>query len=47
MAILENFQNEDGTVAIPEVLQPYMDNESIIGKSEKKIKYKWIRTLHE
>ena len=24
VAILENFQREDGTVAIPEVLQPYM-----------------------
>jgi seryl-tRNA synthetase len=25
-AILENYQNEDGTVTIPEVLRPYMDN---------------------
>ena len=25
-AILENFQNEDGTVSIPEVLRPYMNN---------------------
>ncbi|MDP2859855.1 MAG: serine--tRNA ligase [Bacillota bacterium] len=25
-AILENFQNADGTVTIPEVLRPYMDN---------------------
>jgi len=25
-AILENFQNADGTVVIPEVLRPYMDN---------------------
>ena len=23
-AILENYQNEDGTVTIPEVLRPYM-----------------------
>ena len=23
-AILENYQNEDGTVTIPEALQPYM-----------------------
>ncbi|MDE2365930.1 MAG: serine--tRNA ligase, partial [Betaproteobacteria bacterium] len=25
VAILENFQNADGSVSIPEVLQPYMD----------------------
>ena len=24
VAVLENYQNEDGSVAIPEVLQPYM-----------------------
>lgn len=29
-AILENFQNEDGTVTIPEVLRPYMRNETLI-----------------
>lgn len=31
-AILENFQNEDGTVTIPEVLRPYMKNEKLIKK---------------
>lgn len=31
-AILENFQNEDGTVTIPEVLRPYMKNEELIKK---------------
>ena len=25
VAILENFQNEDGSVSVPAVLQPYMD----------------------
>lgn len=29
-AILENFQQEDGTVAIPEVLQPYMGGKTVI-----------------
>ncbi|AGM24592.1 serine--tRNA ligase [Spiroplasma chrysopicola] len=29
-AILENFQNEDGTVNIPEILQPYMQGEKEI-----------------
>lgn len=30
--ILENNQNEDGTITIPEVLRPYMDNQPEIGK---------------
>lgn len=29
-AILENYQNEDGTVNIPEVLQPYMGGKNVI-----------------
>ena len=29
-AILENFQNADGTVTIPEALRPYMKNEELI-----------------
>lgn len=29
-AILENFQQEDGSVLIPEVLRPYMDNLAVI-----------------
>ena len=29
-AILENFQNEDGSVSIPEVLQPYMGTDKIV-----------------
>lgn len=29
-AILENYQNPDGSVTIPEVLRPYMRNESVI-----------------
>ncbi|MBP2099148.1 serine--tRNA ligase [Enterococcus rivorum] len=29
-AILENYQNEDGSVTIPEVLVPYMGNETLI-----------------
>ncbi len=30
LAILENFQREDGTVVIPEVLRPYMGNMKVI-----------------
>lgn len=30
-AILENYQREDGTVEVPEVLRPYMGNKEVIG----------------
>jgi seryl-tRNA synthetase len=30
IAILENYQQEDGSVVIPEALRPYMDGESVI-----------------
>ena len=29
-AILENYQNEDGSVTIPEVLRPYMGGSEVI-----------------
>ena len=29
-AILENYQNEDGSVTVPEVLVPYMGNLTVI-----------------
>ncbi|NOT26241.1 MAG: serine--tRNA ligase [Acidobacteria bacterium] len=32
IAILENYQQEDGSVVIPEALRPYMDGQSIIRK---------------
>lgn len=32
VAIIENYQNEDGSVRIPEVLQPYMGGKKIITK---------------
>lgn len=31
IAIVENYQNEDGTITIPEVLQPYMAGKTVIG----------------
>jgi len=31
VAILENYQNQDGTIKIPKVLQPYMDGQELIG----------------
>ncbi|MEE6674438.1 serine--tRNA ligase [Pediococcus acidilactici] len=31
-AILENYQNEDGTVTVPDVLVPYMQGTKVIGK---------------
>jgi len=32
LAILENYQQADGTVRIPEALVPYMDGETVIGR---------------
>ncbi len=31
LAILENYQQADGTIKVPEVLVPYMDGETVIG----------------
>jgi seryl-tRNA synthetase len=31
IAIIENYQNPDGSVTIPEVLRPYMSGASKIG----------------
>ena len=33
LAIVENYQNEDGTVDVPEALRPYLDGLSRIGKN--------------
>ena len=33
VAILENYQQQDGTVAIPDVLKPYMGGKSVIAKA--------------
>ncbi|RQG98790.1 serine--tRNA ligase [Natrarchaeobius oligotrophus] len=35
VAILEYYQNEDGTVTIPEALRPYMDDQELIEGHEK------------
>jgi seryl-tRNA synthetase len=34
IAVLENFQQEDGSVIIPEVIRPYMQNKSVILKKD-------------
>ncbi|MDA8792222.1 serine--tRNA ligase [Bacteriovoracaceae bacterium] len=34
VAILENYQQEDGSVIIPEVLRPYMRNKEVIAKNK-------------
>lgn len=34
IAIVEQYQQEDGTVKIPEALQPYMDGQEFIGKED-------------
>ena len=30
IAVLENYQQEDGSIAIPEALQPYMGGDTVI-----------------
>ncbi|MUV60477.1 serine--tRNA ligase [Halobacterium sp. CBA1126] len=35
VAILEYYQNEDGTVDVPEALQPYMNGQAVVEGSEK------------
>ena len=35
VAILENFQQADGTIAIPEALQPYMNGKKTIGREQR------------
>jgi seryl-tRNA synthetase len=32
VAILENYQNEDGTVTVPDILRAYMDGKEVIGE---------------
>ena len=31
IAIMENYQQKDGSIIIPEVLRPYMDNKKQVG----------------
>lgn len=33
IAVMENYQNEDGSIAVPTVLQPYMGGMKLIGKA--------------
>ena len=35
VAVLENFQQEDGSIVIPEVLQPYMHGREILRKEQE------------
>ena len=30
VAVMENYQQEDGSIRIPEVLRPYMNNQEVI-----------------
>jgi seryl-tRNA synthetase len=34
VAIIENYQNADGTITVPEVLRPYMGGRKLIGKAQ-------------
>ncbi|MBP9778454.1 MAG: serine--tRNA ligase, partial [Rickettsiaceae bacterium] len=33
VAVVENYQNEDGSITIPEVLVPYMNGRTVIRRS--------------
>lgn len=33
IAVIENYQNEDGTITVPDVLRPYMGGQEVIGKA--------------
>ena len=33
VAVLENYQNEDGSIAVPDVLKSYMGGAAVIGRS--------------
>ncbi|XP_062620947.1 serine--tRNA ligase, mitochondrial-like [Saccostrea cucullata] len=43
MAIVENYQQEDGSVAIPEALQPYMSGQTCLQRSPIKGKVKFVQ----
>lgn len=34
LAVMENYQNQDGSIRVPEVLQPYMGGEQVINRAE-------------
>ncbi|MEO6911474.1 MAG: serine--tRNA ligase, partial [Edaphobacter sp.] len=34
LAILENYQQADGTIRVPEALVPYMNGDTVIGKQQ-------------
>ncbi|MGB1800155.1 MAG: aminoacyl--tRNA ligase-related protein, partial [Gammaproteobacteria bacterium] len=33
IAVMENYQDKDGNITVPEVLRPYMNNQSVINKT--------------
>ena len=33
IAVIENYQQADGSIAVPEALQPYMGGTKVIGKA--------------
>ncbi|OWF52314.1 serine--tRNA ligase, mitochondrial-like [Mizuhopecten yessoensis] len=43
MAIFENFQNKDGSINIPEVLQPFMGGRKVLTKSDAMPTIQWIK----
>lgn len=44
LALLETYQEKDGSIAVPEVLQPFMDDITVISKSEAVPKIQMIKS---
>ena len=45
IALLETYQQKDGSVLIPDVLVPYMGGERVIKRPQHKFKHVWMKSL--
>ena len=43
IAIVENYQNKDGSITIPEALRPYMNGQEVIDKSSKPSFFSYLK----
>jgi seryl-tRNA synthetase len=45
IALVETHQNSDGTVTIPQVLRPYMNDKTALKKPAMRFKHVWMKSL--
>jgi seryl-tRNA synthetase len=45
IALVETHQQKDGSVAVPDVLVPYMGGERVIRRPQHRFKHVWIKSL--